>query len=175
LALAIDRLIELDEEASAKQSERAAHLSFMEAVIEALPDALIVVDSAGNIVLFNPKAEFMFGYHRSEVIGQVVEKLLPERNRVRHAHDREMYNRFGLSKRARTMGIGVSLLGIRSDGREFPADITLARMVAAKGVYNIASIRFASQALELASAKGPLAREQEPDAERMIDGPDAGR
>jgi protein-histidine pros-kinase len=175
LALAIDRLIELDEAASAKQSERVAHLSFMEAVIEALPDALVVVDSAGNIVLFNPRAEYMFGYHRSEVIGQVVEMLLPERHRARHAHDREMYNRFDLCQRARTVGNGVSLHGIRSDVHEFPADITLARMVATKGIYNLALIRFSSKAMELAAKQRPPPPEQEPEADQMIDEPDAGR
>src|ERR1019366_6651515 len=116
-----------DEQEAMKQSERFAYLSLTEAVIEALPDALIVIDATGKIVLFNEKAEFMFGYHRSEMIGQPVEKLMPERARAAHAHDREVYNRFDISQRAQTMGIGANLTGVRNDGHQFPVDITLAR------------------------------------------------
>jgi PAS domain S-box-containing protein len=150
LSTAIERLIELDEEASAKQRERVAYLSLMNAVIEALPDALIVADAAGKIVLFNERAEFMFGYPRSEVIGEAVEKLLPERDRARHRHDRETYNRFEISQRARTMGVGMDLLGLRADGQEFPVDITLARMVVPKGIFNLALIRYSPRVLACA-------------------------
>jgi PAS domain S-box-containing protein len=148
LAKAIDRLIELDEQETLKQLERATYLSLTDAVIEALPDALIVIDTTGKVVLFNEKAEFMFGYHRSEIIGQPVEKLMPERVRPRHTHDRETYNRFDISKRTRTLGIGGNLMGLRVDGHEFPVDITLARMVVPKGIYNLACIRFSRSILE---------------------------
>jgi PAS domain S-box-containing protein len=169
VARAIDRLIELDEQASAKQHERVEYLSLMDAVIEALPDGLIVTDSAGKIVLFNEKAEFMFGYHRSEVVGELVEKLLPERDRARHAYDRDMYNRFEISQRARTMGVGANLSGLRSDGQEFLADITLARMIAPKGIFNLALIRFSPRAVEL------CVTDAEPEAERKIEETDADR
>ena len=169
MARAIDRLIELDEQASAKQHERVEYLSLMDAVIEALPDGLIVTDSAGKIVLFNEKAEFMFGYHRSEVVGELVEKLLPERDRSRHAYDRDMYNRFEISQRARTMGVGANLSGLRSDGQEFLADITLARMIAPKGIFNLALIRFSSRAMELCVTV------PEPEPERRIEETDADR
>lgn len=168
----IERLIELDEEASAKQFERANYLSLMDAVFEALPDALVVTDATGRIVLFNEKAELMFGYHRSEVIGHPVEKLLPERDRARHTHDREMYNRFDISKRARTMGIGSNLLGIRGDGHEFPTEITLARMVVRKGVFNLALIRYS---LKLIDDLAPAVPEKEVQPENAIDESDAGR
>src|ERR1700744_3532232 len=113
LGNAIERLIELDEQASAKQHERATHLSMVDAVLEALPDALVVTDAEGKVVLFNQQAEFMFGYARAEMIGQSVERLLPERDRSRHEHDREVYNRFQVTRRARTMGVGLELLGLR--------------------------------------------------------------
>jgi PAS domain S-box-containing protein len=161
LTEAIDRLIELDEQASAKQRERVVYQALMEEVIEALPDALIVTDAAGKIVIFNQKAEFMFGYHRNEVLGETVEKLMPERTRARHTHDREMYNRFDLSRRARHMGgVGANLIGIRSDGHEFLTDITLARMIVPRGVYNLALVRFSGQALEFVAPDQVLA---EPD------------
>jgi PAS domain S-box-containing protein len=174
LATAIDRLIELDEQESAKQKERLAYLSMMDSVIEALPDALIATDSAGKIFLFNEKAEFMFGLHRSELIGESVERLLPERCRVRHAHDRDMYNRFGISRRTRTMGVGMDLVGIRSDGCEFPVEITLARMVAPQGIIDLALVRFSPRAAALAEMEPdtaepepvPMQEFEEPDAER---------
>jgi PAS domain S-box-containing protein len=152
LAQAIDRLIELDEQESKRQLERGTFQSLADALIDALPDALIVIDATGKIVLVNEKAEFMFGYHRSEMIGQTVEKLMPERARPRHTHDREVYNRFDISQRAQTMGIGANLLGIRNDGHEFPVDITLARMVVPKGVFNLALIRFSRQIIDLEAA-----------------------
>lgn len=152
MAKAIDRLIELDAQESEKQLDRAAYLSLTDAVIEALPDALIVVDATGKIVLFNEKAEFMFGYHRSEVIGQPVENLMPEYARSRHVHARQVYNRFDISRRARTMGIGADLIALRNDGHQFPVDITLARMVVPKGIYNLALARFSRQILDLEAA-----------------------
>jgi PAS domain S-box-containing protein len=174
VAKAIDRLIELDEQASMKQLERTAWLSLTEAVIEALPDALIVIDTTGKIVLFNEKAEFMFGYHRTEIIGQSVERLMPERARPRHTHDREVYNRFDISQRARTMGIGANLMGIRNDGHEFPVDITLARMVIPKGVYNLALIRFSRKVLDL-EAEAWCAQQPTADMARDVEAADAGR
>jgi protein-histidine pros-kinase len=174
LAKAIDRLIELDEQETLKQIERATFLSLAEAAIEALPDALVVIDATGKIALFNEKAEFMFGYHRSDMLGQPVEKLMPERARPRHLHDRETYNRFDISQRARTMGIGGNLIGLRNDGFEFPVDITLARMVVPKGIYNLACIRFSRKIIEFEEAargipqSSPITQQNPADA-------DAGR
>jgi PAS domain S-box-containing protein len=160
---AIDRLIELDERESAIQHDRIAFLSFMDAVIEALPDGLIVTDLEGKITLFNERAEFMFGRHRSEVIGQNVELLMPERLRKLHANDRHMFNRFDLSPHSRTMGLGLQLTGIRSDGHEFPTDVTLARMVVPRGVFNLALVRYSPRLLELAAAeRAASGREAEP-------------
>jgi PAS domain S-box-containing protein len=170
LANAIDRLIELDELESIKQTERAAYLYLTEAVIEALPDALIVIDSTGKIVLCNEQAEFMFGYSRSDLIGQPVEKLMPERVRSGHTHDREVYHRYELSRRARTMGIGDELIALRKDGHEFPVAITLARMVVPKGIYNLALIRFSRKIIDLAAAVRCV---QQPTADRQSDLEDA--
>jgi PAS domain S-box-containing protein len=149
---AIDRLIELDEQESGKQRERLGFLALLDSVFEALPDGLVVTDLTGNVILFNEKAEFMFGYHRSEVIGQKVEKLMPERARALHVRRRERYNRFDLSPHARTMGLGLRLVGIRSDGYEFPVDISIARMIAPRGVYNLALLRYSPRTADLAAA-----------------------
>jgi protein-histidine pros-kinase len=152
LARAIDRLIELDERESVKQHERVTFLSLLDAVLEALPDGLIVTDADGKVVLFNEKAELMFGRHRSEVIGHKVEMLLPERLRELHVNHRVRYNRFDLNPHSKTMGLGLELSGIRSDGHEFPADITLARMIVPKGIYNLALVRYSPRIIELACA-----------------------
>jgi PAS domain S-box-containing protein len=161
LIKAIERLIELDEQESAKQHERMAFLSLMDAVIEALPDALVVTDFDGKIVLFNTKAELMFGYHRSEVVGQRVEMLMPERFRAQHAQDRELYSRFDVSRRSRTMGVGLDLIGTHSDGHEFRTEITLGRMVAPKGVFMLALLRFAPRAATIPKAAGSPESEQQ--------------
>ncbi len=168
---AIDRLMELDERESAAQHDRLSFLSLMASVIEALPDGLIVTDTDGNIVLFNAKAEFMFGRHRSEVVGQKIEILLPERIRENHVKHREIYDRFNIGPHARTMGIGLRLLGIRSDGREFPVDVSLSHMVVPKGVFNLALVRFSVEMAELAAkytspSTEPKQQNEVPDAER---------
>jgi PAS domain S-box-containing protein len=142
LAETIERLLELDEQDTARQRERMDFLSLMDAVIEALPDALVVSNFQGEIVLFNGQAELMFGYHRSEVVGQKIECLLPQRLRDRHARDRELFSRYRVSRRTMTMGIGLNLVGLHKDGHEFPTEITLSRMVVPTGVFNLAVLRF---------------------------------
>jgi len=165
LVKAIERLIELDEQESAKQKVRAEFLTLIAAVIDALPDGLIVTDVEGKIILLNEKVEFMFGYHRTELIGEPVERLLPQRLRAAHIAHRDLYNRFELLPHARTMGVGLQLQAIGSDNREFPVDITLARMVVPKGVYNLALIRSgAMEAAAFGSGHGPEQENQEHDA-----------
>jgi len=137
----IERLIELDGEETTRQQERAAFLALTAAVIEALPDALIVVDVEGKIVLVNQRTEFMFGYPRAELIGRPVEMLMPARTRQIHGTHRREYNQFNLSPHARTMGLGTKLIALRCDGLEFPTEIMLARMVVSQGIFNLALIR----------------------------------
>jgi protein-histidine pros-kinase len=165
----MDRLLALDERETARQRQRADFLSLLDAVIEALPDSLIVTTLEGEIIIFNERAELMFGYHRSEVIGKTVEMLIPERDRAGHIHDRMMYSRFDVSKRSSTMGIGMNLLARHSDGHEFSTEITLARMVVPKGVYIMALARFSphhrrSSLPEPCSAPQPPAKIEDVDA-----------
>jgi PAS domain S-box-containing protein len=90
--------------------------------LEAAPDAIVVVDSEGRIVMVNRLAERMFGFRRDELMGQRVEILVPER--VKHAHEghRSGYVR---ELRTRPMGAGRELAGRRKDGSEFPIEISL--------------------------------------------------
>jgi diguanylate cyclase (GGDEF)-like protein/PAS domain S-box-containing protein len=91
-------------------------------LFEASPDALVVVDGAGRLMLVNRQAEKAFGYARAELIGQTIELLVPERLRGAHLAQRL---RFQQAPHQRPMGSGLALSGRRKDGSEFPVDILL--------------------------------------------------
>jgi PAS domain S-box-containing protein len=91
-------------------------------VLASAPDALIIIDSAGDIVFANDQVKTLFGYEPAELIGQKVEILLPERFRARHIGHREGYSH---NQRVRPMGSGLDLFARRRDGSEFPVEISL--------------------------------------------------
>jgi PAS domain S-box-containing protein len=93
------------------------------ALIEAAPDAVLMIEEDGSIVLVNTQTEKLFGYRREELIGHRVELLVPERFRERHPENRKRFFAQGAS---RPMGSGLELFGRRKDGREFPVEINLA-------------------------------------------------
>ncbi|NIP72957.1 MAG: PAS domain S-box protein [Gammaproteobacteria bacterium] len=95
---------------------------FFHQVLEAAPDAMVVVDNGGRIVLVNHMAERMLGYSRSELVGQPVEMLVPERFRRRHPRHRDAYGR---DPRPRYMGEGRELSARRKDGTELPVELSL--------------------------------------------------
>lgn len=108
-------------------------------VVEASPDAAVVIDSEGSIVVFNQQAEFMFGYDRSEVIGKPIESLLPEELRAMHKTHREG---FMDEPRMREMGTGQILRGLKRNGKQFPVQIKLAPIViTGAGVHVLAVVR----------------------------------
>lgn len=107
-------------------------------LLDKLPDALVVVDRNGEIVLVNEQAELMFGYHRSELLGRSVEKLVPEALREAHRGHREGYVR---SPRTRPMGAGLKLQAIRKSGRAIPVEISLAPLQTTEGLFVSAVIR----------------------------------
>lgn len=90
--------------------------------LEQAPDALVMTNQQGNIMLVNRQAELLFGYRREELLGQPIELLLPDRFRQRHVGHRAQ---FSAHPHARPMGIGLDLYGRRNDGREFPVEISL--------------------------------------------------
>ena len=94
----------------------------LKALIESTPDALVIVDSVGCIVIVNKQAEKIFGYHRSEIIGKKIEVLIPERFKIKHPHYREGYS---YNSQARAMGTGIELFARKKDGTEFPVEISL--------------------------------------------------
>src|SRR4051812_29490316 len=107
-------------------------------LLESAPDAIVIVDRAGRIVLVNRQVERLFGYDRAELLGQLVEALVPERLRGGHVHQRESYYS---DLRARPMGAGLSLYGRRKDGSEFPAEISISPMTSQGEILVITIVR----------------------------------
>jgi PAS domain S-box-containing protein len=91
-------------------------------IVEAAPNAIVVIDEGGRVVLVNSQTERLFGYARDEIVGRPVEMLVPER--FRGTHPRLRSNFFG-DAAARPMGAGRDLYGLRKDGGEFPVEIGL--------------------------------------------------
>ncbi|MGD1824449.1 Two-component sensor histidine kinase [Chromobacterium violaceum] len=91
-------------------------------VVQESPNAMIMINGAGSIILSNRLAEAMFGYPGDELLGMSIEKLMPERFRGRHGHLRQGFLR---QPEARPMGVGRDLYGLRKDGCEFPIEIGL--------------------------------------------------
>ena len=91
-------------------------------ILEAVPDAVIVVNRQGVIIQVNSQAETLFGYTRDELIGQKIEMLVPERQRPEHARHQE---EFHSKPKIRRMGSGLDLYGRRRNGSEFPVEISL--------------------------------------------------
>src|SRR5205809_4047561 len=106
-------------------------------VLDAAPNAMIMVDSAGVITFANASATTVFGYSLSELIGRHIETLIPERFRDRHVGDRKGF----LSEPSnRAMGAGRDLFGRRKDGSEFPVEIGLNPIRTAQGLFVLASV-----------------------------------
>ncbi|MFQ5983075.1 MAG: PAS domain S-box protein [Woeseiaceae bacterium] len=107
-------------------------------LLESAPDAMIIVDEDGRITVVNEQAETMFGYERKDMVGRRIEFLLPDRLRETHLQHRDDYAE---KPRLRPMGVGMELLGCRSDGSEFPVEISLSPVNTGTGSFVSSVIR----------------------------------
>lgn len=112
--------------------------TLFQSLLESAPDAMVIVDTDGQIVLVNSQAEHLFGYNRDELLHQSVDLLLPDALRHRHTHHRANYIAY---PRTRPMGVGFALVAQRHDGQTFPVEISLSPLEAPDGLLVTAVIR----------------------------------
>ena len=107
-------------------------------LLESTPDAILIVNVTGHIVLANALAERIFGYTRTQMVGKPVEMLLPQRHRAAHTTHRGAYF---AQPRTRDMGASQELFGLRANGEEFPVEISLSPIETDEGTMVMSAVR----------------------------------
>lgn len=122
------------------KSERKFH-----ELLEAAPDAIVVANSLGKIIFVNRQTEILFGHSSGELRGKPVEMLIPQRFRRVHPKHREGFH---AAPRARPMGKGMALFGLRRDGSEFPIEISLSPLETDEGAVVVSTILDITERME---------------------------
>lgn len=107
-------------------------------ILDATPDAIVMVNGEGEIILVNTQAEILFGHQRGDLFGQKLDMLLPKRYRKKHSQYLQQYNENPYS---RPMGANLELYGLHKDGSEFPVEISLSPLVSEEGLVIISAVR----------------------------------
>ena len=141
--------------------------SFYELLVEAAPDAMVVVDESGHIVLVNAQAETMFGWSRTDLVGRQVEVLIPASTKAGHGRRRA---EFYADQRARPMVEGRALTAVRADGTQVPVDISLSPIRMPGGVLVKAAIRDATNRIETERRLKASEEQWRASLESMLDG-----
>jgi PAS domain S-box-containing protein len=151
-----ERTAELEAKNRVLEEMRAQHAldDRFRVLLEMAPDAIIVTGADARIGFVNVQAERMFGYLRSELIGQPLDLLIPQQFRGAHA---EHLRRFFRSPTARPMGSGIALFGLRKDGTELPIEVSLSPLQTDDGMTVSAAVRDISERKRLEAASKLLA------------------
>lgn len=112
--------------------------AFTVALLDATPDAILVIDGAGTIVFLNRRAGELFGYDHDDLLGRVVEDLMPDDDRTVHRAHRTRYR---ADPTIRPMGAGLVLRARRADGSELPVEISLSPLLIGDVTYSVAAVR----------------------------------
>jgi PAS domain S-box-containing protein len=118
IALALKTSKEFEAELSARKKSESKFMI----LLESAPDAMVIADKNGKIIMINAQTEKLFGFKSEELIGNEIELLIPDRFHQKHVIHRMEFNK---NAKARGMGIGMDLYGKQKDGKEFPVEISL--------------------------------------------------
>jgi two-component system, LuxR family, sensor kinase FixL len=132
-------------------------------ILDSVPDAMVIADETGTVLFANAHSERLFGWSRDELVGKPVELLLPARYRAMHQVHRGGYQ---AAPRTRPMGLGLDLSGLRKDGGEFPAEISLSPILVDGRPCVIAAVRDVAERKKLEERARLWRRAQEEVRER---------